>query len=264
MQRLKSEARFLLALWTANLQAAMEYRTAFLTLVFGMILNNGAYFLFWVVFFDRFKELRGWNLTDILVLFGVAASGFGLSVFLFGNMTNLADIIAKGQLDYYLSFPKPVLIHTLASRSVASGLGDFTYGIISFLAAGQFSLEAIARFLIGVVLAMIVFVSFMVIVHSLSFYIGNAAMLSQQLLNAMITFALYPINLFEGSAKMILFLLIPAAFIGSVPAEYIMNATWSSLLQLLAATCILLGLALTIFRLGLRRYESGSAIQIQI
>ncbi len=264
MNRLQSEARFLLALWTANLQAAMEYRTAFLIQVFGMILNNGAYFLFWVIFFDRFKELRGWNLTDILVLFGVTAAGFGLSVFLFGNMTTMADIIAKGQLDYYLSFPRPVLIHMLASRSVSSGLGDFTYGIVSFLAAGQYGLEAIARFVIAVLLAMIVFVSFMVIVHSLSFFIGNATMLSQQIFNAMITFSLYPINLFEGSTKMILFLLIPAAFMGSVPADYISNATWSSLLQLLAAAGILLSLALLIFQRGLRHYESGSAIQIQI
>jgi ABC-type uncharacterized transport system permease subunit len=63
---------------------------------------------------------------------------------------------------------------------------------------------------------------------------------------------------------MILFLLIPAAFMGSVPADYISNATWSSLLQLLAAAGILLSLALLIFQRGLRHYESGSAIQIQI
>lgn len=264
MKRMRSELRFLIALWTANLLAAIEYRAAFLTQVFGMILNNGAYFLFWVIFFDRFKEIRGWTLTEMFVLFGVAAAGFGLGVFLFGNMLNLSDIIAKGQLDYYLSLPRPVVIHVVASRSVSSGLGDFTYGVASFLIAGQLSIDSIARFLLSIFLVMIVLLSFMVLVHSLTFYIGNAAMLSQQFFNALITFALYPINLFEGSAKMILFLLIPAAFIGSVPAEFVKTASWSSLMQLLFAAATLLTLALFVFYRGLRRYESGSAIQIQL
>lgn len=264
MLQIGREVRFLIALWTANLQAAMEYRAAFLTQVFGMILNNAAYFVFWVIFFDRFEVVGGWVLSDMFVLFGIAAAGFGLGVFLFGNMLNLSDIITKGQLDYYLSLPRPVLIHVVASRSVSSGLGDFAYGIVSFLVAGQLSPDAIARFLISVVLAMIVFLSCMVLVHSLSFYIGNAGMLSQQFFNALITFALYPIHLFEGSAKIILFLLIPAAFIGSVPAEYVRTASWNSLLQLVAASSILLFLAIFVFHRGLRRYESGSAIQIQL
>lgn len=264
MNRLGRELRFLMALWTANLQAAMEYRVAFLAQVFGMILNNGAYFIFWLIFFDRFKEVRGWNLNDMFILFGIAAGSFGLGVFLFGNMLNLSDIISKGQLDYYLSLPRPVLLHVIASRSVPSGLGDFTYGILSFLVARQYGLDTIARFFIGLLLAMIVFLACMVLVHSLTFYVGNAAMLSQQFFNALITFALYPINLFEGSAKMILFLLIPAAFMGSVPAEYVRSASWSLLAQLLAAAVILLTLALFVFHRGLRRYESGSAIQIQL
>ncbi|MBW8012451.1 MAG: hypothetical protein FVQ83_14645 [Chloroflexi bacterium] len=40
--------------------------------------------------------------------------------------------------------------------------------------------------------------------------------------------------------------------------------SWQSLAQLLAAALILLSLALTLFRRGLRRYESGSAIQVQV
>jgi ABC-type uncharacterized transport system permease subunit len=39
----RRELSFLLALWKANLIAAMEYRAAFLTQVVGMILNDGFY-----------------------------------------------------------------------------------------------------------------------------------------------------------------------------------------------------------------------------
>ena len=118
----------------------MEYRIAFLLQVFGMMINNAIYFLIWVIYFDRFKEVRGWGINDMFVTYGIIASGSGLVSLLFGNVFNLGEVIAKGRLDYYLSMPQPVLLHTVASRSIASGLGDFTYGFVSYALSGQYSL----------------------------------------------------------------------------------------------------------------------------
>ena len=140
----KREFTFLLALWKANLLSAMEYRVSFISQVIGMMLNNGIYFLFWVIFFERFDQVRGWELSDMFLLFGFVAAGFGLSVYLFGNLTFLAEIITTGRLDYYLALPRPVLLHTLASSSRISGLGDFTYGIISILVAGKITGDSFA------------------------------------------------------------------------------------------------------------------------
>ncbi len=261
---MRRELTFLFALWKASLLAAMEYRAAFISQVFGMMFNNAVYFIFWIIFFDRFKQIRGWGIEDMFFLFGVVAASFGAGVYLFGNAMDLANVIANGRLDYYLSLPRPVLLHVLASRSISSGLGDFTYGILSFIVARQFAPDTIARFVLGVVFATTTFIAFMTLVQSLAFWLGNAAQLSQQASNAMVTFSLYPITLFEGSAKFILFTIIPAAFIGAVPAEFIREFSWTTLAQLLGAALIMLVLALFVFRRGLRRYESGSAIQIQM
>src|SRR5512144_3077307 len=118
---MKRTINFLVAVWKSNLQSAIEYRVAFLTQVIGMILNDGMYFLIWVIFFDKFKEIRGWGLNEMILLYAIVAAGFGLGAYFFGNMASLSDIIAKGQLDYYLSLPQPALMHVLVSRSVASG-----------------------------------------------------------------------------------------------------------------------------------------------
>jgi ABC-2 type transport system permease protein len=261
---MRRELGFLLALWKANLLAAMEYRVAFISQVAGMMLNNAVYFVFWLVFFDRFQQVCGWGLDEMLLLFGVVAAGFGLGVYLFGNALTLADVIANGQLDYYLSLPRPVLLHVLASRSQASGIGDATYGIISFALARQWSLPAIVRFGVATFLSMTVFLSFLVVVQSLAFWAGNSTLVTTQATNALVTFALYPITLFDGTAKFLLFTVIPAAFIGAVPAEFVRASGWSTLGELLGAALVLLGLAVFIFHRGLRRYESGSAIQVRM
>jgi len=254
---------FLLAVWKANLASAMEYRAAFLTQVIGMMLNNAIYFVFWIIFFDRFQEIRGWGLSEMILLFAISAAGFGLGSYLFGNIFFLSDIIAKGQLDYYLSLPQPVLIHTLISRSNAAGMGDFAYGVITFLIFGSPTLDSAARFLLGVLVSMLTILAFLVLVQSLAFWLGQTQILSQQATNAIITFALYPINLFEGGGRFLLFTLIPAAFVGAVPAEYVRSASWQSLGLLILGTGSLIILGSWSFYAGLRRYESGSAINVQ-
>ena len=54
------------------------------------------------------------------------------------------------------------------------------------------------------------------------------------------------------------------ALMGAVPAEFIRTFTWQSLAELLAGAIIFLLIAIGVFRLGLKRYESGSAIQVEV
>lgn len=258
------ELKFLLAVWQANLQSIMEYRIPFLMQVIGMMLNDFFYFAIWIIFFERFKDVRGWGISDMYITYGVLASAFGLVALLFGNAFNLSEIINNGRLDYYLSLPRPVLLHAVASRTIASGMGDFTYGFLSFALSGQFSWDGLLRFILAMLLAATVFAAFLIIIQSLAFWMGVMTNLTSLAINAMITFGIYPTTLFDNYAKLILFTVIPAAFMGAVPAEFIRAFTWQTLAQLLAGAMIFLFLAITLFRLGLRRYESGSAIQVEV
>jgi ABC-2 type transport system permease protein len=258
------ELKFLLAVWKANLQSVMEYRVAFLLQVFGMMINNAIYFLIWVIYFDRFKEVRGWGLSDMFVTYGLIASGFGLVSLLFGNVFNLGEVIAKGRLDYYLSMPRPVLLHTVASRSIASGLGDFSYGFVSYALSGQFSWAGLGRFLIGTLCAAAIFAAFMILVQSLAFWMGNSSYLSSMAINAIITFAIYPVTLFDNLAKLILFTLIPAALMGALPAQFVHTFALNTLTEISLGSLVFLAVAVAVFRLGLRRYESGSGIQVEV
>ncbi len=259
-----SHLKFLLAVWKANLQSAMEYRASFLAQMFGMIANNTIYFLIWVIFFDRFNDVRGWGLGDMYVTFGVSASAFGLVSILFGNTFSLGEIITRGRLDYYLSLPRPVLLHAVSSRMISSGAGDFVYGFLSYAVSGSFSWDGLLRFGLAVLLAAVVFGSFLILVQSLTFWIGSTSNLIQVATNAMVTFAIYPITLFDKSARLILFTVIPAALMGTVPASFTRHFTWQTLAILLGGAVAFLLLAIFVFQRGLRRYESGSAIQVEV
>jgi len=198
------------------------------------------------------------------VTLGVLASAFDIVSLLFGNAFTLSDIISKGRLDYYLSLPRPVLLHTISSRTIASGLGDFIYGFISYGLSGYFSWDGLARYVLATLLAATVFGAFLILTQSLAFWFGTMSNLSGLMLNAMLTFGIYPITLFDSYAKLILFTIIPAALMGAVPAEFIRAFSWQVLGELLLGAIGFLALAIFVFHKGLRRYESGSAIQIEI
>ena len=78
------------------------------------------------------SALNGWDLTGVVTIYAVSASGFGLVVALFGNLTRVAHVIASGDLDYYLALPANPLWHVLASRMNLSGWGDLLFGILLY------------------------------------------------------------------------------------------------------------------------------------
>jgi ABC-2 type transport system permease protein len=61
-----------------------------------------------------------------------------------------------------------------------------------------------------------------------------------------------------------LFTLIPAGFVGAVPVRIVQERNPLLLLALLGAAMTAWGVATAVFYLGLRRYESGSAINVNV
>jgi ABC-2 type transport system permease protein len=264
MTRLRSETGFVLHLIKLNLASLMEYRATFLTQAIGMFVNNGIYFVFWLLFFDRFDEVRGYQIEQIFLLFAIVAGGWGLAFTLAGNALRVAEFIAQGRLDYYLALPRPVLPHLLFSSMNPFTMGDLSFAVIAFLFAGRFDALSILLWIACSICAAIICAAFVAVVGCLAFFLGNASQWTFYLWNALITFSLYPMGLFQGVIRLVLFTLIPSAFIGAVPVEIV--ETHSVTLLGVLAGAALAGLAIlnVVFRLGLRRYESGSALNVNI
>jgi len=264
MKRLRAEINFVLHLIRLNLASNMEYRASFLSQALGMFINNGIYFVFWLLFFDRFKEIRGYEIQQIYLLFAIVALGWGLAFTFAGNAPLVAEMIAQGRLDYYLTLPRPVLPHLLFSRMDPFTVGDLSFGVIAYLFTGRFDPLSILLFLGCSVLAAVICASFYTTAGCLSFIIGNANQWSFYLANTMITFSLYPFGLFQGAIRLFLYTIVPAAFVGAVPVEIVETHSLELLGLLMVAAVSSVLIMTLVFQWGLRRYESGSAINVNI
>jgi ABC-2 type transport system permease protein len=246
-----------------NLNAQLEYRAAFISQVAAMFLNDGVWVVFWILFFTRFPVLRGWSLDDVVTLWAVTAAGFGLAHAIYGNALLLAGVIARGQLDAWMLYPRALLPHMLLGRMTATAWGDALFGYVVYLALVRPDLVHFVLFVALTLSVALVFVGFSVFAGSLSFFLGDASSLADQWRAAMITFSTYPSVLFEGAVKLLLFTLVPAGFVGYLPVQALRDLSLADAGLALAGACGVLAAGVGLFYLGLRRYESGNLMEMR-
>lgn len=264
MKNIKSELRFLRFLWRLNLASAMEYKVSFLTQVITMFINNAIYFVFWIIFFENVKQIGGWGLGDMMTLFSIVTTGFGIALTLFGNASRLALLIEQGQLDYYLVLPRNTMLHILSSRTSVAAIGDIAFGISMFLVAGNYSMLSITLWFVCIFLVAGIAVAYMAIVGSTAFWLGRASILSEQAINALLTFSMYPSKIFEGVVRIILLTIIPAGFISAIPVRIVSELDDVLLIYLFIFSLVIIIASILIFRRGLKKYESGNLININM
>src|SRR5262249_13718379 len=220
-----------------NLNAQLEYRGAFISQVAAMFLNDGVWVVFWILFFTRFPVLRGWSLDDVITVWAVTAAGFGLAHAIYGNALMLAGIIARGQLDAWMLYPRALLPHMLLGRMTATAWGDALFGYTIYLTLVRPDLVHFVLFVALTLSVSLVFVGFSVFTGSLSFFLGDASNLADQWRAAMITFSTYPSVLFEGAVKLLLFTLLPAGFVSYLPVQALRELSLAAAGLALAGAC---------------------------
>jgi ABC-2 type transport system permease protein len=232
--------------------------------MFSMLINDCMWLAFWVFYFDRFPVVKGWERQDIICLWAILELGYGLAYALFGNSLNLAGMVARGELDVYLTQPKNVLLHSMVSRSMASAWGDVISGIGVFVLFGSPTPARWLLFVTSGLLAGVFLLSFTVIAQSLVFYIGNSETLAFQMHNAMIHFSSYPTGIFEGWVRVLIFTILPAGFISYLPIGVMRHFSWSYLASVAGVAVGFTVLAVALFNTGLRRYESGNLMTTRL
>lgn len=258
MSDMKATTRFAATLVSTSVRSAMAERGAFLMRVILMAVNNAIFFTFWIVLLSRVPRIRGYTLGDVAVLYGTVAVAHGLAVFVAGGIQYLARVIHDGELDALIAQPKPTLLYAVGLRSQPSGLGDIVSGLIMIGLSGRVTTMGIPVVIAAAVAGAVVLVATAVLVHSAAFWLGRTESASRQLYEVTLMFSLYPDTLFTGPMRWILFTIIPAGFVGYLPAELIRAPAMGTAVAIVAGVAAYCVVAAWVFARGLRVYNSGS------
>ncbi len=251
-------SRTLLATSRTALVEAWANRRSFWVQVGAMLLNDSVWVIFWVLFFHRIGRIHGWGTDDVLLMFAILATVTGISMGLLANARRLGWLVAEGQLDAVLTLPVDPLAYLLIRKVDTALLGDLAFGPLLFVFAAHPTPERALLYLTGSLCGSAVFVSFVVMLGSLTMVVGGRGEQGDLGFQALLILASYPLDVFGGLTKLVMFSVIPAAFITGVPVHLVDRFSPATLGALLGAAAVSVVLARMAFRAGLRRYRSGA------
>lgn len=246
-----------------NVMREMTNRVTFLTNITFMILNNASFIILWLVLFSLKSNIGGYQINDVLAMWALAASTYGLSHIFFLRAYQLSDLIIHGKLDAFLVQPKSVILSVITSATSAPAIGDLLYGYIIILLFHR-SPGKILLFTYFTITGAIILTAFAVIVGSLSFWIVKGDILANNLNEAMINFSTYPEGIFRGVVKTILYTLIPVGLTVYMPLQVILKFQFK---YLFIITLFAFGISLfawIIFYRGLKRYSSSNLMSARV
>ena len=260
----KNNLKLIFDYYKLNLKKEWKYKSSFIMQIIMMIFNDLFFIIQWYIIFGLVDNIGGYGFNETMLLWAVAAGGYGVSHAFFGGAWNIKDIIYEGKLDVYLTQPKNVLLNVCCSSTEVAALGDIIYPFIVLLIIGapwQWFLIMIP----AMILAGLIYVSVYVVFVSLCFYVKRGDAVAKSVEGTMNKAGNYPPAIFNFVVKGLFFTLIPVFFYTFVPAQYFFitpNIWW-----ILGATLVTVAwvvLAFVSFKLGLKKYNSGNLMSSRL
>jgi len=262
--RLKAYARFMGAAFAVNLKSTLEYRVNFILQFFGMMLNNAAFAAFWAVLIGRTGEVGGYGFSDVMLVWALVSTSFGLAHVVFGNVRQIGRIVMEGSLDVYLLQPKDVWLNLLASKTIVSAWGDLAYGYIVLALTVGADLQRFVLFTALIIPGAAIFAATFAAVESLAFFMGNSSAVSSALTEFMLSFSLYPEGVYGKSMRWILYTVVPSGFVAFMPLRAFKALDWRLVPVLWLVAAVYVAASYRLFNAGLRRYESGNRMDSRV
>ncbi len=253
--------------WKVGLSLATMYRTDTLMLLFGVILMLAVNITFFWLIFGTTPEIGGWNIYEMILLFGVYHVNWGILKLFYGRtMENVIEKVFNGQYDFYLLKP-------ISSRFIAytlppnfKGIPSTTASIIFFFVGfsnvdvtvtAQNILVLVGYCLLGQLAAF----SFLQLAVSSSFLSGRSEEVFGVIENAWL-YAGYPGNVFTGKVFALLTYIVPITIFASYPTALFLGKIDFSFKNLLIPVVVALGSFLisnAFYKFGVKNYTSASS-----
>jgi len=242
-----------------------QYRTNFFASIGTMIFNDACFMIIFIIFLSYFTGtwLTLWN---FLVLIGISCMAYGFTHWLLYNISWLCDIIEKGKLDYYLSFPIKPLWFLAFTKVWVTDLWDIIFWLIclwiyAFVYADSPTWIVLLKWFVLLILSAIIALGIYIMVWSISFRLQKGSKVADLFNSTFVSFWQYPPETYEQNKLVFIFmclLLFPSMIL---PYRMMMwtSTLWQWLLLIWFAVIVPL-LWILVFKRWLKRYSSGNLV----
>jgi len=249
----------------ASLRAKMQYKLDFLMNTLFYATLTVADFLMLAAIMLRFREVGGWNIYEVGLLYGMSWIAVSLCRTFAPELHNFDQYIVHGEFDRLLVRPWPTLFTLLARNFEPHRLGaGIQGGVVLAVCAHRLTQKgALDSFGLAYVIAASFFGALIpfglsLITATLAFWLVRTGELQTFTMHAPVTASQYPLTVYPRWLKALLTGVLPVGFINFVPVQRLLGkggSDWSLIISPAAAIAFSIA-ACAFWRVGERRYQS--------
>lgn len=220
---LRKNLRIYFKLQLMQIRSTIEYAADFWIGIFGAMMLQVSGLVFISALFMQIPEVAGWNVWNILVLYGLATIPTGLRELFCDGFWMLRSRVNTGEFDRVLVRPVSPALQSATALVSVHGFGGITLGTV-LLVLGLSRSDAVMYwwtipYLLVVIISGTVLVSAISMAINLTgFWEPSAQSALPTMLALTIDFAKFPITIYNGVIQTFVTLFIPYAFVSYFPA----------------------------------------------
>jgi ABC-2 type transport system permease protein len=238
-----------------------QYRADFAISMVSLVLHDGSSLLFLGVIFASIRQLEGWSLHEILLIWALEVVIRNVSRFFFDVPHRIHMYVHSGDLDRLLVRPCWLLLQIAGERGMSlEAVGQILIGTAALLAVVpglHLPWWSIFYLPLTIVSGVFIMCGMHLLVSCLNFRFTNA-IAALTTVTWMNRFGQYPVTIFALPLRFLLTWVLPYAMMGFYPAAFLLRGAEYRLYGLLAPPMglLLFGLSLLVWRASVQRYQS--------
>ena len=245
-----------------HLKTIIEYKLTFILSLCSQILVFFTYYFLIIAMFQKFSNLQGNNLYEILLTFSIIHFGFSMNETFARGIDQFDSLIVDGSFDRLLLRPRNILLQVIGYQidytKLARVIQSIIIMIISLIKLKiEWSILKVITLVLMLLSSIAIFFGIFLLAASYCFLTVQGLEVRNVFTDGGKNVAQYPIGIFNKSFKFIFTFIIPYAVVNYYPLLYFLEKS-DNILYYFSPLLVFIYLIPCIysFNFGLKRYNS--------
>ena len=244
------------------LKKELEYKMSFILSFISQIGIFFSYYFMTIALFQKFDNIKGFNVYEVLLCFSIINFGFSFNEIFFRGVDKFEKLIIDGSLDRLLLRPRNVLFQVMCNEMDFIKVARILQSLIVFFIAISnlninFNLTNILLIIVMFISSIILFFGLFLLMASYCFITVHGLEVKNVLTDGGKNMAQYPIGIFKKGFIFIFSFIIPYASVNYYPLLYLLGKS-NNTLYLFSPVLVIVYLipCIIAFNIGLKHYTS--------
>lgn len=248
-----------------TIRSSMQYKMSFFLIVAGRFLVSINGILGVIFIFDRFHQVKGYTLAEVMLCFSIIQMGFSLAECIAGGFASFSGIVRRGEFDRILLRPRSAILQLLGSKfeisrigMIIQAVGMFIYGIV--VSPVEWTFWKCITVVIMLLGGTLLFSSIFLLEAAFSFFTLEGLEAFNILSYGAKEHGKYPIDIYGKRMMKFCTYVIPYTLIQYYPLQYVLGRTDCRYYSIYPLGVVFFFLfSYMIWRFGMKRYQSSGS-----